>query len=63
MLNWIVWNRTVLIFNLVWTKTILIQNGIVWIRTAFDIETVKVVGYLSRGWPKDSLFNSYYTKV
>ena len=28
MLNWIVWNRTVLIFNCVWTKIIL--NWIVW---------------------------------
>ena len=30
-LNWIVWNITVLIFNCVWTKIILIQNWIVWL--------------------------------
>ena len=30
MLNWIVWNRTVLTFNCMWTKTILILNWIVW---------------------------------
>ena len=35
MLNWIVWNRTVLTFNCVWTKTILILNWIVWNRTVF----------------------------
>ena len=29
MLNWIVWNRTVLTFTCVWTKTILILNWIV----------------------------------
>ena len=33
MLNWITWNRTVLIFNYMWTKTILILNWIGWIRT------------------------------
>ena len=39
MLNWITLNRTVfnietiLTFNYVWTKTILILNRIVWIRT------------------------------
>ena len=33
MLNWIVWNRNVLTFNCVGTKTILILNWIVWIRT------------------------------
>ena len=33
MLNWMVWNRTVLIFNCVWTKTIHILNWIGWIRT------------------------------
>ena len=47
MLNWIVWNRTVLTFNSVWTKTILILNWIVligsvqlnwiaWSRNVFD---------------------------
>ena len=35
MLNWIVWNRTVLTFNCVWTKTIFILNWIVWIRTVW----------------------------
>ena len=30
ILNWIVWNRTVLPFNCDWTKTILIVNWIVW---------------------------------
>ena len=33
MLNWITWNKTVLTFNCVWTKTILILNWIVWNRT------------------------------
>ena len=35
MLNWITWNRTVLRFNCVWTKTILGLNWIVWIRTVW----------------------------
>ena len=35
MLKWIVWNRTVLTFNSVWTKTILILKWIVWIRTVW----------------------------
>ena len=35
MVNWIVWNRTVLTFNCMWTKTILILNWIVWIRTVW----------------------------
>ena len=33
MLNWIVWNRTVLTINYVGTKTILILKWIVWNRT------------------------------
>ena len=33
MLNWIVWNRTVLRFFCLQTKTIFILNWIVWIRT------------------------------
>ena len=45
MLNWILWNSTVLTFNCVQTKTILILNWIVWIRTAwkrniFDNQTM-----------------------
>ena len=35
MLNLITWNRTVLTFNCMWTKTILILNWIVWIRTDY----------------------------
>ena len=35
MLNWIVWNRTVLTFKYAWTKPILIQNWIVSIRTVW----------------------------
>ena len=35
MLNWITWNRAVLTFNCVWTKTINILNWIVWIRTVW----------------------------
>ena len=35
MLNWIAWNRTVLTFNCVWRKSILILNWIVWIRTVW----------------------------
>ena len=34
ILKWIVWNRTVLIFNCVW-KNILILNWIVWIRVVW----------------------------
>ena len=50
-------NRTVLIFNCVWTKNILILNWNVWIRTAglywiawngnvFDIETVLMLNWI-----------------
>ena len=35
MLNWIVWNRTVLTFNCVWKKTILILKRVVRIRTVW----------------------------
>ena len=35
MLNWIVWNRTVLTFNCAWTKSTFILNLIVWSRTVF----------------------------
>ena len=33
MLNWSAWNRTVLTFNCVLTKTIIILDWVVWIRT------------------------------
>ena len=36
MLNWIVWNRTVFIFNSMWTKTIVVLNWITWNRNVFD---------------------------
>ena len=35
MQDWIAWNRTVLTFKCLWTKTILILNWIVWIRTVW----------------------------
>ena len=35
MLNWITWNRTVLTFNCVGTKSILILNWIFWNRTVW----------------------------
>ena len=35
MLNWVVWNKTILTLNCVWTKTILILNWIVGIRTVW----------------------------
>ena len=34
-LNWIVWIRTALTFNLMWIKTALAQNWIIWIRTVW----------------------------
>ena len=41
MLNWIVWNRTVLTFNWVWTKSILILNWVVWNRTLTKLNNLK----------------------
>ena len=35
MLNWFVWNRTVLTFKCLLIKTILILNWIVWNRTVY----------------------------
>ena len=35
ILNWIVWNRTVLTFNCMSTKSVLILNWIVWNRTDY----------------------------
>ena len=65
MLNWIAWdgtvfcmldrivcNRTVLTFNCVWTKTILILNLIVWIRTVW----LNWIAWNQCFWPLNCVF-------